>query len=133
MLIRVRETNMGLMLEKIGLPAMHEQLAEEATELAKEALKMARILRGENPTPVTMETAMANLREEYTDVVQCAEELGIMVDKDQIERKQARFRRRWIDRMEEMNPDGKPGETNDLPQPEGDSGRREPDAAEDQI
>lgn len=107
--------------------------SEEATELAKEALKMARILRGENPTPVTMETAMANLREEYTDVVQCAEELGIMVDKDQIERKQARFRRRWIDRMEEMNPDGKPGETNDLPQPEGDSGRREPDAAEDQI
>lgn len=56
MLIRVRDTNMGLMLEKIGLPAMHEQLAEEATELAKEALKMARILRGENPTPVTMET-----------------------------------------------------------------------------
>jgi hypothetical protein len=94
---------------------------------------MARILRGENPTPVTMETALANLREEYTDVVQCAEELGIMVDKDQIERKQARFRRRWIDRMEEMKPDGKPGETNDLSHPEGDSGRREPDAAEDQI
>jgi hypothetical protein len=56
-----------------------------------------------------------------------------MVDKDQIERKQARFRRRWIDRMEEMKPDGKPGETNDLSHPEGDSGRREPDAAEDQI
>lgn len=40
-------------IEEIGEAAMLEQLAEECTELAKAALKMARIIRKENPTPVT--------------------------------------------------------------------------------
>lgn len=44
------------MIEYIGKAAMLEQLAEEAAELAQAALKCARIERGENPTPVTMET-----------------------------------------------------------------------------
>ena len=39
-------------IEEIGEAAMLEQLAEECTELAKAALKMARIIRKENPTPV---------------------------------------------------------------------------------
>lgn len=34
------------MIEKIGVAAMLEQLAEEATELAHAALKLARIERG---------------------------------------------------------------------------------------
>ena len=38
-------------IEEIGEAAMLEQLAEECTELAKAALKMARIIRKENPTP----------------------------------------------------------------------------------
>lgn len=42
-------------LDAIGEPAMYEMLAEEATELAHAAQKMARILRGEKPTPVTEE------------------------------------------------------------------------------
>ena len=42
-------------LDMIGEPAMYEQLAEEANELAHAAQKMARIQRGENPTPVTDE------------------------------------------------------------------------------
>ena len=36
-------------IEEIGEAAMLEQLAEECTELAKAALKMARIIRKENP------------------------------------------------------------------------------------
>lgn len=60
-------------IEEIGEAAMLEQLAEECTELAKAALKMARIIRKENPTPVTEKEAIANIREEYTDVVQCAD------------------------------------------------------------
>lgn len=47
-----------MMIEKIGAPAMCEQAAEECTELAKAFLKLARIIRNENPTPVTMEEAM---------------------------------------------------------------------------
>lgn len=61
-----------MMIEKIGTPAMLEQLAEEAAELSQAALKLARVLRGENPTLVTRREARKHLMEEYTDVFQCA-------------------------------------------------------------
>lgn len=83
-----------MMIEKIGTPAMLEQLAEEAAELSQAALKLARILRGENPTPVTEEEAWKHLIEEYTDVYQCAEELEIPVDLLQMRRKEKRFMER---------------------------------------
>ena len=89
---------MGLMLEAIGKAAMFEQLAEEAAELAQAALKLARIERGENPTPVSKEEAEENLREEYTDVYQCAMELEIPVVWEQIEVKRQRFRNRIFSR-----------------------------------
>lgn len=38
-------------LDMIGTAALLEQLAEESAELAQAALKMARKLRNENPTP----------------------------------------------------------------------------------
>lgn len=41
------------MIDAIGEPAMLEMLAEEASELTQAALKASRVLRGENPTPVT--------------------------------------------------------------------------------
>lgn len=41
------------MTECIGVPAMLEQLAEECAECGKAALKLSRILRKENPTPVS--------------------------------------------------------------------------------
>lgn len=84
-----------LMIEKIGEPAMLEQLAEEASELSQAALKKARVLRQENPTDKTLPEADKNLREEYTDVVQCANELLLAVDPEQMQRKQIRFRKRW--------------------------------------
>lgn len=86
---------MGKMVERIGEPAMLEQLAEECTELGKAALKMARIERGENPTPVTCFKAACAIIEEYTDVVQCARELGVKVDEAQIWDKELRFEERW--------------------------------------
>ena len=54
--------------ERIGTPAVLEQLAEECAELAQAALKLARIIRQENPTPVSYDTAYANLVEEIADV-----------------------------------------------------------------
>lgn len=84
-----------MMIEKIGTPAMLEQMAEEAAELAQAALKLARVLRGENPTPVTEEKAWKHLVEEYTDVFQCAMELLLPVDWHQITEKSERFRKRW--------------------------------------
>lgn len=44
-------------LNKIGEPAVLEQLAEECTELAQSALKLARKIRGENPTPKALRNA----------------------------------------------------------------------------
>ena len=85
------------MIEKIGEPAMLEQLAEEASELAKAALKLARKQRRENPTPMTFEECKANLREEYTDVVQCAREMRLIPDEHQIAVKARRFEERWED------------------------------------
>lgn len=84
-----------VMGQRIGFPALVEQLAEEASELAQAALKVARIARRENPTPVSIEEGARQLEEEYTDVIQCAIELGIEVNADQIRTKQRRFLRRW--------------------------------------
>ena len=88
------------MIEKIGAAAMLEQLAEEATELAHAALKLARIERGENPTPVLKEDAMDHLIEEYTDVVQCAEELSLVPNREQIKLKKMRCEERWKEEHE---------------------------------
>jgi len=90
-----------VMVQRIGFPAMLEQLAEEASELAQAALKVARITRGENPTPVSIEEGVRYLKEEYTDVIQCATELGIKVNADQIRAKRKRFLGRWEEFREE--------------------------------
>lgn len=57
-----------MLIDKIGLPATLELLAEECTELAQASLKMARVLRGENPTPVTEAEALDGITEEMADV-----------------------------------------------------------------
>ena len=58
-------------LEEIGEPAVLEQLAEECTELAQAALKLARILREENPTPISRKEAREKLVDEKQDVMNC--------------------------------------------------------------
>ena len=92
-----------MLLEKIGEPAMLEQLAEECSELAQAALKKARILRGENPSPVTKEMAAANIEEETADVLLCINELisAAKIHMGPIEKIMAAKRKRWIARLEE--------------------------------
>lgn len=53
---------------RLSAPAMLGQLAEEAAELGKAALKLQRILMDENPTPVTKPEAMKALMEEIGDI-----------------------------------------------------------------
>ena len=62
---------------KIGEPACYEQLAEECTELAHAALKVARILRKENPTPCDEAMTRKHVSEELGDVLLSAEVCGI--------------------------------------------------------
>ena len=49
-------------LDMIGTAAALEQLAEESAELAQAALKTARKLRGENPTPKSRADCVANCK-----------------------------------------------------------------------
>lgn len=85
-----------VMLDHIGKAAMLEQTAEEATELAQAALKYARILRQENPTPVTEDEAQMNLKEEWNDLLICASQLNEMdYDMNLANKKIERFVDRW--------------------------------------
>lgn len=59
-------------VNKIGLPATLEQSAEECIELAHVYLKLARKIRGENPTPRTKESLLADMKEEMADVSLCS-------------------------------------------------------------
>ena len=61
-------------------PAKLEQLAEECCELAQALLKKARKIRGESWTPKTISELDYNISQEYTDVVLCAQVLGLEID-----------------------------------------------------
>ena len=61
--------NLKMLLNKTGEPATLELLAEESAELAHAALKLARVLRGENPTPLTSGEATVKLHAEIADIL----------------------------------------------------------------
>jgi NTP pyrophosphatase (non-canonical NTP hydrolase) len=82
---------MGLIVNEIGKPAALENLAEECAECAQAALKCARILRGENPTPKTWDETYEELKSEFTDVIHMALDLGIPINRTQIVAKNERF------------------------------------------
>lgn len=58
-------------IRMLGEPALMEQLAEECSELAQAALKLARKERGENPTPKTLDECFKAIIEEMADVKLC--------------------------------------------------------------
>lgn len=97
---------MNLIIPKIGLPATLEQLAEEAAELSQAALKVARIIRGDNPTPVGYAQALDHLQEEVGDVRVC---LNVLKDAfpcvmNTEATEQAKFNR-WVDRLDRFQQD----------------------------
>ena len=74
-----------------------DQLAAEATELAPACLKASRILRAENPTPVTLHEAESMVIEEWTDLCLVADVIGLNLDEDIYDAKL----NRWISRLTE--------------------------------
>jgi len=98
---------MGRLADSIGRPALLEQLAEESVELAHAALKLARKLRGESPTPVDEESLTRNLMEEIADVdVMLSELAGTEIyDGEAVARMCNIKTRRWESRISEMNKD----------------------------
>lgn len=62
-------TNMQKITSTVTKRELLMQLAEECSELAKAALKLARTLPDStNPTPIAQETAFASVLEEYADI-----------------------------------------------------------------
>lgn len=87
-------------LEMIGTAALLEQLAEESTELAQAALKMARRLRNENPTPKSRADCIANLQEEIADVELCISILpAALNDPAEVGRTMTVKHQRWKERL----------------------------------
>lgn len=65
-------------IESLGGCELLCQLAEEASELSKAALKLRRSIDGKNPTPKSFDQCMADMAEEYADVLFC---LRIVLEK----------------------------------------------------
>lgn len=64
------------LVDYIGKPAMLEQTAEEAVELAHACLKLARMLRGENKVHNKVEEELINnILEEIADLTICFDQL----------------------------------------------------------
>lgn len=61
--------------EEIGEAALLEMMAEECVEAAHAALKLARLIRAENPTPASGKVVRKNLAEEIADVSICVGEI----------------------------------------------------------
>lgn len=81
-----------IMIDVIGEAAMYEQFAEECVELAHAALKMARLLRGDNPPRnMSHRDCRKKIEEEFTDVFFCVRELDLKVDTDVLKEKEERF------------------------------------------
>lgn len=89
--------------EMIGSPAMLELLAEECTELAQAALKLARKYRGENPTPRTEAECLQSLEEEIADVMTCIDQMGEIADMGTVEKVKEEKLDRWKKRMDRLN------------------------------
>jgi multidrug resistance efflux pump len=89
-----------LIVQEVPPAALYEQMAEEAAELAKASLKMARVIRSENPTPVTQREAMAQMVEELSDLMVVCDVAEVAPDEQIKEYKLKRwaeriFKRKW--------------------------------------
>lgn len=89
--------NLETVTSQVPCAALFEQLAEESAELAQAALKMARVVRGENPTPVTKYDAMAGILEELSDVALVCEALDLEADRREMKKKL----QRWVKRLQQ--------------------------------
>ena len=93
---------MSTIVEKIGVPALLEQTAEECCELAQACLKMARKLRDENPTPKSIEDIREELIEEMADVEVCLDQIMYttdIVNVGALDRLTFEKSRRWFERL----------------------------------
>lgn len=99
-------TSVDVIREHLDQPELLTQLAEEAAELGKAALKLRRVYTGTNPTPVTGKDAFENLLEELADVYGCITALGLdtSLNLSQVQRIMLVKRERWASRLQAAHP-----------------------------
>lgn len=91
-------------VDAIGVPAALEQCAEECDELGHACLKLARLTRGENPSPASKRETLQKISEEAADVLVCINVLaqaGILSYDSLIETAGSKTYR-WEERINEM-------------------------------
>ena len=92
--------NLNYIKENVSSKERFAQLAEEATELAKAALKYRRTLDDENPTPMSTNEAFRNLIEEIDDIGLCLETLALKWRVEFNSSSRERKLKRWVERLE---------------------------------
>lgn len=93
--------------ERISVPALLENTAEEFTEAAQACLKWARIKRGENPTDKSQTDAVFEVHEELADVMNMIAVMQArgLLDMDAIEQMRKRKMDRWQKRLDAVEGD----------------------------
>lgn len=71
----MRLESVRLISDRLSEEALLEQVCEECGELVQASSKRLRILRGENPTPISRQGNLENVFEEMLDVRLCIEVL----------------------------------------------------------
>lgn len=80
--------------------AVWEQLAEELGEMQHHAIKAARVLRGNNPTPCHLQDEMLECEKELGDVLNCVRLLELHYDETEMKLKMIRWWKRIKDSQE---------------------------------
>jgi len=87
--------NLEFIRESLSEAALYDHLAEESAELCHAAPVKAKALRREDPTPITPADADRMVREEFTDLLNCADALRLRTDHEL----RAVKIERWISRI----------------------------------
>lgn len=102
----MRESAIDVIREHLDQSELLTQLAEEAAELSKAALKLRRVYTGINPTPVTGKEAFNNLLEELADVYTCVHVMNLdtIENMNEVQRIMLTKQQRWAERLDTMKP-----------------------------
>lgn len=101
----VEPTSAGYICMNVPQDEIYAQLAEEAAELAHAALKMRRVINGQNPTPVDSDDAFESVLEEVNDVLAVLDVLHIRRDDERVWQKLKRWKER-LDHADKKLHDG---------------------------
>lgn len=96
-----------IMSKHMGTDAMLEQLAENAVELARHALEVAKIIRNDNPKHREKVDALEDMFNAYTDLRQCANEIGLFINTQRIKDNEEDFKRKLAKKVSIDSKDNK--------------------------